>query len=1009
MANGTEETAGDVTPDTAACPNGHPWNKTMKLCPVCRLENAAYQPSGDERAKQALTRPALPKPAPIAQLPAPRGETAVRTSPEDIPLSPSANDANEPVAPVPAAASGKIDVEANLARLVNDLANFRREHGAQGHILGVFGSPESGKSFLNARLQWLMGATGGGSVQQLGYRVIRSTVASTATWSVFELKGPTGSERTIMVVDLPGEEFVRATQDNRQAVDQYKAVLAVASGLILFIAADLIDSTSKFQGGVREDLEKDMPPQKNYLNFLELAASIRQNPAHRPGTPRTSDLPVLVAISRADRILGNPPIPPSDAWIYLCSKSKLIAGELVRSFSSFCCGYVASHVGAETCVAVELASKDKRTSLANLAQPIESALRGLPLEGYFRACLVAQLARGGTVKRLPTLTELVACNLSIDDFDKASAQMARRDPEAILTMQAIESMVDIALTPIANDELASYGVRSMMERMLDLIEEPADGINRKRRSRLAPSLDPDTVQGWPRRLQANAARWVSSRIPEAGSLGDRVLRYFKLTTKAHMRRAGLAAGVLSIALATLAVYEFRASPAVDLRAKRATETIRGTGDLPVGFALDTAAVWDLSPKRLQEIRRDFVRILPTLDLRGDHLVRAPNFLLALRVNEENQPFHALLPGNTPNMRGAQELLDAIECSEVRRCVTSRPTITPPARGTDGARVLNYVAALSAYLRGGTAQDVGRYLDNFEYGRSQLAKRNELEAALSPTKQILLPVLLQDLMLAHARFRDEPDDTSNVRNTHRAYGEALSSALGNYVAQSAALHARRPGRSPNNLGQELKAIGVEPQMLAMHLVATALASTDSIDDLRNEVQKRLAPLGASQPGGAYDLEKYAARYPELLCLYHQLQVVGTGTGATRYNRACQASQAVPDNPFGAERSLVDPGFWSADRSRTRFSLTPWIPLIRDAANKAIPDERDPAALRSLRALAEIPESKPAWLVMLEPRHLVEIAALALVLFTVAWVVLQFWLLVLSLHRLVTPWRRDRQQV
>jgi hypothetical protein len=940
----------------------------MRVCAVCRLPNPAYIETSKEPGA-AATADAPQNPAGTVDKGAPAAKTPVGLSPASA--------------------------RANLDALRDELKRFRERYRNNGRIIGVFGSPDSGKSFLNARLQWLVEATRGGTTGRHGLRVIRSTSANTATWAEFELQGPFGAKRKVLVVDLPGEEFLGSTGDVPKEIQQHQEVLRMADGLLLYVSADVIDDPDAFQPNVHRS---GTPPQEHYLRFLARAHEFRS-----AGADQLSDLPVFLALSRADRVIKNAGTQVPDAWQYASRKSPPLALSLIKRFSSFCCGFVASHVGAESTRAIDFTPHNVGDKWTSLREPIEQALRGTPLEAYFRACLQARMSIDVDLDRLPTPEEMRDCGISEREFARCASLVGQgNSKEYRATLERVQHLVGVSSTPLTDDRLASFGVRSMMERLFDLMEEPADGIHRGARFEYAELRLWHSARSRLRTLREDAAGWVARHLPASGSTGDRLVRFFRLSSRRQELRARLGAMAVGVLLALWGVYRWHAVPAVEERRQDVRQTVRGIASLPPGFALDPEAVWNLDEARVDRIRRDFASRLNKFGLQDDHLVRAPNFGVAREVNEHGEDFYALLPDSRDP---AAQFFAGIDCAELRRCRLPTPQAdqTPTADPGNG-RVMNYAAALNEYLSDARSDAIDQYLLRFEKARN-LTWGNNLTRAHSPTKQLLLPHLLVKLLQAHAALRDEVRTANaDVRGAFTEYGAALVAALGKYRADSAQLAQANPQRVPVDLNRELLVIGVDPEVLAAHLLATAVISTDSNAELGAEVARRLQPIGES--AAAFE-EQYAKQYPELLCLYHHVLRLASKPPSPAYPKACQFSPTAEDNPFNLERLLVDAQFWASGRAESKIAFEQWVPAIRQAALEAAKSEREPEVLSSLQSLVNLPTQRAAWRLMLEPGSLRLAAIWSLLAIALAWVLVSFWRLVLAAHRLVAPYTPDVQ--
>ena len=577
------------------------------------------------------------------------------------------------------------------------------------------------------------------------------------------------------------------------------------------------------------------------------------------------------------------------------------------------------------------------------------------------------------------------------------------------------------MVPLVDDNQASYGVRMMMDRLIDLMDEPAEGIHRKRKFDFASTRAPGQANSvWTRGRQAVATA-IAQRMSSSDGGIAKLLRFLRMTSVLHLSRLRLASFAVFF-LPMLGLIFLNAASEVAERRESVRQTVRGAAGLPSSFALDADKVWDLDLVRLDQIRSALATKLLRLGLHDDHLVRPPDFTLALKVNEAGQPFHALMPvPSTNGGRLARDFLVNIDCSAGRTCREAAPDavriIMPADPQRDGARVLNYAGALSGYLHGASSEDIKKYLDKFEKGRDgQWGK--SIETAESPTKQILLPALLQRLLLAHAALRDEAAKLRNGegkadsdgRNSFRRYGKSLDDALDEYAKQSASLALARKSRLPMNLGQELRVIGVGGNVLNAHLLATAVASAETFPDLQKEAFRRFGRFGTQLDADkVFDVEAYAGQYPELLCLYHHMRRVPDRRSTSGYAKACEASSPTADNPFEAERLLVDAKFWAGDRTRTSIALERYAPLIRDAAERAAKGEQDPKVLASLQPLRQLPDERPWWMLLIEPRSLMLIAGVVVLAAFMSWLVVLLWCQVLAAHRLVSPYTRDVQQI
>lgn len=987
----------DISPVTATCPQGHPWTTSQKRCHVCDVANPGYAFEQDKPVVENVTIISLPQTTPTP------------------PLVQASRGAYTQLAPA-AASTTRIDVEANIKRLAEELCSFRKEHGAEGKIIGVFGSPKSGKSFLNARLEWIVNAKRDGTTGLSGYRVIRSTQSNTATWAEFELIGPTRGRQHFLVVDLPGEEFNRATESTGIEVEQYNEVLKVADGLILYISGETVDERDKFQG---DEFQACLPPESNYKRFLDLAHARRNQ-----GAGTLCNMPVFIALSKADRIasMGTGPealrkLSAQDAWQYLSVKSPALRELLLQKFSSFCCGFVASHVGAQSRIGLSFESMENGEALLPLAPSIANALTDAPMADFFLACLDGQLQGGGVVDSLPSPEIMALHGLTPELFFLQASLVTDSAQPYLDTVNRLNGLVRTVPVPIAADGLPSYGVRSMMERLTDLIQESAWGFHRRDEDSYA-RVRAESEESTFGRVQLSVAAYLARSMKGYSKLGNRIMRILRMTPETSVTRVVIVGGVACL-LPLLALIYWKAESTVNDRREAARQLIKGVKPLPPEFALDAAKIWSLDKGRLEEISRKFPATLPVLGLHDDHLVRAPDFASALKANEAGQTFHALWP-DTSKLTGrrALALFLGMDCANARTCKLSASAgtleIAPLDTRVDGARVSNYAGALSAYLRKADVKDIKYFLKLFEDGRrSSLGDR--IETAEAPSKQILLPQLVSKLMLAHTEFRNSVykstggDIRTNVdwRSTYQRYGKALDEALDEYQRQGKSL-AGKKNRLADNLWLELRAVGVDSNVLNAHILATSLASSENYEDLVKDVQRRFERYGKSLDADkVFDIDSFGTQYPELLCLYQHMRRVAGSTSQASYGKACEATSGSVDNPFGVERRLVDANFWAGDRSDTDIAYERYAPLVRDAAEKASKTEQDQKTRDSLSALRQLKDPAPAWRLLLEFPFLIALAVAAALAAFFSALAVWIWRWTMSAHRLVSPFTQDKQ--
>lgn len=892
-----------------------------------------------------------------------------------------------------------------------------RSSGYEPVVVGVFGPPKAGKSFLNQRLEQVWAA------QDPQRRVNPIHVVPSTNRGEFTLREFTAPPKAVMVVDLPGEEFkdsagleedadlpYRPNAEDAETTSNMRQVLERADALILYISAQDIAPGAQFSESHFEGLPTSSK-QTLYVRFLKAALSV--------GAP-----PVFIAVSQADR-LDDAHVADVDAWLHISREAPGLATYLLHRWKRFSCGYVASHVGGGWTI-LSFAPVQGEMEKTKLGAELEAVLQSVPdvtpeLAAFARTCLAIQEEvrgrKSGDRQTARTLADTRRAFLdrlgagsdrtqTYDDFCVTALKLSADEGKELGLRSLHDGLaarnVKCEMVPRAMPSRPSFGVQDMFDRVFAMLREGG---------RTAPDL---SVQ---RRKAASF-----------GNLDKPPLRWRSgaAMLSKPSRIAALCALLVALAVVPPLVLWLAAVSDAAGERERLRARVADSDGLPRGFALEIGAVWRLDENRLEGIRARMQTEPSLVSLAQDALVRAPNIDAAPEVNEHGVAFEALKPDPR-----AAAILRTITCTGGARCSYNAGAAAP--QGEPASRSESYARALRTYWSRGTARTLQPELLEFLRRLNNTWRfvpsppETDLTPFLpylgaawpssikgeAPVKQILMPLLAVKLIDAHVELRERlqplrlPKDQVAMQDAVRRYGERLVAVLEGYRRAFDALPPAA-NRRPSDIRAELRTAGVHLATLAVHLLEVALVKSESWASFRIESESLLKPvdLGLLDFEKAVNVTEFAADYPDLLCLYRHLRRTAGESQPDPAGEACRRTRAAADAPFGRERRLTDPNHWlEPPQRRDAIEYDDYVGPIREAAARWLTRTVDQEERRQLRVLAELPDP-------LEWKHL---------LLTSYWGWLVAWALALTagaggfarllrarhdVSLIVVPYRRDR---
>ena len=169
--------------------------------------------------------------------------------------------------------------------LATQIEAFKKIPGERA-VIAVYGVRNAGKSYLNERFGFLFNATVTRSDNEK--RVKRSTKRETFTSAEFQFRYGSDDKKQwpVLVIDLPGEEFMSGTDSS-----QMQTALIGMDALVVYIPASTVGGKYFASSDVRAATQT--APQ---LHYVDLFKKIRGAHSERCTTP------VFVALSKADTL-----------------------------------------------------------------------------------------------------------------------------------------------------------------------------------------------------------------------------------------------------------------------------------------------------------------------------------------------------------------------------------------------------------------------------------------------------------------------------------------------------------------------------------------------------------------------------------------------------------------------------------------------------------------------------------------------------------------------------------
>lgn len=839
-------------------------------------------------------------------------------------------------------------------RKAGDTLTERLDALPPGSILvGVFGPSGSGKTFLNKRLESIVNAQS--LVAKRGHRdEVPRTLRDDFTLEQFPIR--VGKDtKTVVVVDLPGELFGDSAAESGRSHVHFVTVLKRIDALVLYIAAkDIADFSRTTYSG------SNLSTQDVYRKFLGFALATERE--RRPA--------LFVAVSQADLLVGTDGFDAACPWDLLTRRAPALVDDLIHGCPRYACGYVASHIGGGFVVLNFSAGTDgqgasfdvrRKLTLARILQSIDRAEAAPLLKTFARACMLLQEHQNpsgdaqtrdilertfndATGGKAGNWTEFQRTALDLNDERKRREWQFEK-----LSEQLEADGIELKESRRARNEQPSRGVMAMMYQLFSMLDEPLEGDtdHQERRREVGKRADVEIV-------------------PPAWRAGSRLARTPRRKLYGWLGAALLVPLLLAVSILWLAGKES------DSRARIARDAIAHAGPLPRGFALEPTDVWALGEEQLEGIRAHLqsgsIVSAPALDT----LVRAPNFAVARRANERDVEFEALSPDASRAGQTGTAILQSLDCRDGAICRPKDAIPVCPA-AAERTRPLSYACVLREYwLQTGTGK-MRAEAENYLKRLNQLGGFTQDEPvppqfldrawptairAEFPVKQALLPLLGTKLMFAHAEYRERSaglspeSDVVPLRDEFRRYGDTLVSTIKGYLDAVGKLPAH-PRRGKPNLQTELAGVGVDARALAIHLAVYALVGSDSLESFGRQLDAHLAMLGADAPTDeSLDVGRFAGTYSELLCLHHHYRRVRGERQTDLQGEACRRIEPSQTTPFGAQRVLIDPAHWQANRASSGVEYERYLAAVKNAAGKWLPRTDvapEKAALQRLLAL------------------------------------------------------------